>query len=101
MNVKLKLKIVYSILKEFSEGNMNINHENYDIEYGEFITILEFMQNEELIRGASFAHTKTEPTIGWWDDAEVTMKGLEYLNNNSTLAKGYKTIKEIRDWLKL
>ena len=101
MELKTKLKIIYSILKEFSEGNNSIHQETYGIEYNEFLSILEFTQEEGLIKGAKFAHTKTEPTVGWWDNAKVTMKGIQYLEENSTKVKVYKTLKEVRDWLPL
>lgn len=101
MELKTKLKIMYSILKEFSDGNRAIDQETYGIEYIEFIGILEFIQSEELIRGFKATKYVNGTQIGWWDKAEVTMKGIQYLDENSKLAKGYKTFKEIRDWLPL
>lgn len=101
MELKIKLKIIYSILKEFSEGNKAIDQETYDINYNEFLSILEFMVNEGLVRNVVFAHSKGEPSVGWWDNAEVTMKGLHYLQENSSKVKIYKTLKEVREWLPL
>ncbi len=101
MEVNKKLKIAYSILKEFSEGNKKINQETYGIEYHEFLDILKFIQDEGFIRNVTFANKNNRPAIGWWENAEITMKGINYLQENSKLSKGYKTIKEIRDWLPL
>lgn len=101
MEQKTKLKIAYSILKEFSDENRTINHEIYGIENTEFLGILSFLQKEELIRGIKVTKYVNGHQIGCWDNAEVTMKGIKYLEENSILAKGYKTIKEIRDWLPL
>lgn len=32
-------------------------------------------------------------------DAKVTMDGIEYLENNSTMKKVYETLKEVRNWI--
>lgn len=101
MELKTKLKIMYSILKEFGDGNKAINQETYGIEYTEFLSILSFMESEGLIKGVKVTNYVNGHQLGWWDNAEVTMDGIKYLNDNSVLAKGYKTIKEIRDWLPL
>lgn len=101
MELKTKFKIIYSILKEFSEENRSIKAETYGIEFNEFASILNFIQTEGLVRNINFAKGGESILVAIYDNAEVTMKGLEYLSNNSALAKGYKTIKEIRDWLPL
>ncbi|HFQ6533931.1 YjcQ family protein [Clostridioides difficile] len=101
MELKIKLKIIYSVLKELSEGNRAIDEKIYGIEFIEFIDILGFLQNEGLIRNFKTTKYINGTQIGWWDKAEVTMKGIQYLEENSTLAKNYKKIKEVRDWLPL
>lgn len=101
MEQKKKSKIMYSILREFSEENRSINAKTYGIEFKEFASILNFLQEEGLVRNIKFDRIHGIPSVAVYENAEVTLKGLEYLSNNSTLAKGYKTIKEIRDWLPL
>ncbi|MDV9763969.1 YjcQ family protein, partial [Clostridioides difficile] len=92
MELKIKLKIIYSVLKELSEGNRAIDEKIYGIEFIEFIDILGFLQNEGLIRNFKTTKYINGTQIGWWDKAEVTMKGIQYLEENSTLAKNYKKI---------
>lgn len=101
MEQKTKLKIAYSILKEFSDDNKTIDHKTYGIENTEFLSILSLLEREELIIGIKVSKYVNGHQIGCWDNAEVTLKGIKYLEENSKLAKGYKTIKEIRDWLPL
>ncbi|MDB0439345.1 head protein [Clostridioides difficile] len=101
MELKIRLKIIYSVLRELSEGNRAIDEKIYGIEFIEFIDILGFLQNEGLIRNFKTTKYINGTQIGWWDKAEVTMKGIQYLEENSTLAKNYKKIKEVRDWLPL
>jgi len=101
MEQKKKSKIMYSILREFSEENRTINAETYGIEFKEFASILNFLKEEGLVRNIDFAKGGGAILVAFYENAEVTMKGLEYLKENSSIAKGYKTIKEIRDWLPL
>lgn len=101
MELKTKVKIIYSVLKEFGDGNKAIDQETYGIEYTEFLGILSFMESEGLIKGVEITTYIHGHQAGCWDNAEVTMEGIKYLKENSALAKGYKTIKEIRDWLRL
>lgn len=92
-----QLKVVISVLKEVSEGNMP-TAENYGISDKEFWDILDAMQDDDLIKGARFSRGK-EILIAYTDGVKITIKGMEYLNRNSTLVKTYKGLKEIREWL--
>lgn len=101
MSSKKKLKIIYSILKEFSEDNTAIKADTYGIEFKEFASLLNFIKEEGLARNIDLCTGGGEFLVAIYENAEITMKGLNYLKENSSLAKGYKTIKEIRDWLPL
>lgn len=37
----------------------------------------------------------------WYSSAEITLKGIEFLEEIRVLAKTYRGIKEVRYWLKL
>lgn len=91
-----KLKVVVSILKEISDKN-SFSFSDYGIEKEEFIDILEAMQDEGLITGVRVAGAKVR--IAFYEDAKLTIKGMEYLNQNSALMKTYKGLKEVREWL--
>lgn len=100
MESNKKLKIMYSILKEFSEGN-TVNATDYGIETIEFYKIMNALQDEGLIKGFKPLIVNQIPLACILDNVEVTMKGLQYLSENSKFAKGYKTFKEIKSWLTL
>ncbi|MFR3071865.1 MAG: YjcQ family protein [Paeniclostridium sp.] len=100
MKSKITLKIMYSILKEFSEGN-TVNATDYGIETIEFCKIMNSLQDEGLIKGFKPLIVNQMPLACDFDNVEVTMKGLKYLSDNSNFSKGYKTIKEIKSWLPL
>ena len=59
-----------------------------------FNETLAMMLDEGLIKGATHAG----PII-FLDSAKLTVKGLEYLHENSAVMKTYKGLKELRDWL--
>ena len=95
-----QLKIVISLLREFLDGNKPTAYD-YDISGEEYWNIVESMQDEGLIKGVSVvrAGQGNKVQIGFLDDTKVTIKGIEYLNKNSALAKTYRGLKEIREWL--
>lgn len=92
-----QLKIVISILKEVSEGCIP-KAEDYEIADLLYWDILDAMQDDKLIKGVRFSRSN-KILMAFLDDAKITIKGMEYLNNNSTLVKTYKELKEIREWL--
>ena len=94
-----KLKIVISILKEISESNTPTEND-YDLTSEEFFDIIDAMQDDGLIKGVRFARGRGNRVLtAFIDDAKITIKGMEYLDENSALVKTYKGLKELRDWL--
>lgn len=94
-----RLKLVISILRELEDGNIP-NEEDYGIDRKVFFDTLEAMQDKNLIKGVSFSRGgKKGILIAFLDDAKITIDGMEYLHNNSTLVKTYKGLKEVREWL--
>lgn len=94
-----QLKIVVSVLKELSEGN-NPSAEDYGIEKETFWNILKAAQDEKLVENISFRFGRGNRIIGAiTDNARITIRGMEYLNDNSALMKTYKGLKEVREWL--
>ena len=94
-----QLKIVFSILKEISEGNIP-NAEDYGVEKQKFYDILDAMQNDGLVSNIRFNRGNNNNVIlAIYKDAKITIKGMEYLNKNSALMKTYKGLKEVREWI--
>ncbi len=92
-----QLKIVISILKECSDGNMP-KASDYEISNEQYWDILDAMQDEGLIKGIKFSRGR-EIIMAFEEGAKITIKGMEYLNSNSPLVKTYKGLKEVREWL--
>lgn len=97
-----KLKVMLSFMKEINDCNMPCA-EDYGITNGEFWDIIDACQDEGLIKGASFTRGGQGHSILFCltDGIKLTVKGMEYLHNNSHIMKAYRGIKEIRDWLPL
>lgn len=95
-----QLKIVVSLLAEISNGNIP-KAEDYSIDNEKFVNILEAMQDDGLIKGLKVIRGGVKNNVLSLnkDNIKITIKGMEYLNENSTIAKTYRGLKEIREWL--
>lgn len=95
-----QLKVVISLLREFTDGNIPTT-EDYEIERETYWDIIDAMQDDGLIKGVNFSRggQGNKILVAFLENVKVTIKGMEYLNENSTLAKTYKGLKEIREWL--
>lgn len=88
-----------SILKEMSEGNIP-KAGDYGIEEKQYYNILDVMQDDGLIKDVRFPRgANKEIGAAFLENAKVTIRGMEYLNENSALIKTYKGLKEVREWL--
>lgn len=85
-----KRKLIYSILKEIDKGN-NPSKEDYGMTFDEFFDIALFLKKEGLIRKEMIAKDLIDFSF-----AQVTLSGMKYLDENSSLAKTYKGLKEVR-----
>ena len=88
-----KLKVMLSFMREINDGNIP-KSSDYGISNEELWDIVEACQDEGLIKGATHAGP-----ILFLDSKKLTVKGLEYLHENSAVMKTYKGLKELRDWL--
>lgn len=95
-------KIIYSILKELEQGN-EPQRTDYDLDLEQWGELAELIRDEGLAENISVtrAGLGNKVMMVWYKPIKITMKGLDYLEENSGLAKTYKGIKEVRDWLKL
>lgn len=96
-------KIIYSVLKEIENGDGKPSWTDYGVEKEYFAQVVEMMQDEGLIKDASVLRAgignKAQAII--LKGSQITMKGLDYLEENSALAKTYKGLKKVREWLPL
>lgn len=92
-------KIIYSILKEILEGENIPSEKDYEITKQQFIEIISLMLNEGylnskkvslFIDGGIYIHKAIDT---------VTMKGIEFIEQNNNWTKLYKGIKEFREFL--
>lgn len=100
MASKDKLKIMLSFMREVNDGNIP-QAKDYDITNGELGDIIDACQDEGFIKGASFSRGgQGNPIlICFTDGIKLTVKGMQYLHDNSAAMKTYKGLKEIREWL--
>lgn len=99
MNSNKLKKIIYSILKEILESEEMPTANDYDISQSQFFEIIQLMKNEGYLNpkkiclsiGGSVTIIKGLDT--------VTMKGIDFLEENNKWNKVYKGIKEFRDFL--
>ena len=95
-----KLKVMLSFLREVNDGNLP-THSDYGLSPQEYWEIVDAAQDEGLIKGATFTRGGQNSKIlcAFLDGVQLTVKGLEYLNNHAPAMKVYKGLKELRDWL--
>lgn len=93
-----RLKIVVSLLHEIADGNIP-TAEDYGITEQDLNNILYEIQKENFVDNLKVNFDKNKQPIVTTDHARITIKGMEYLNNNSALMKTYRGLKEVREWL--
>lgn len=99
MNSNKLKKIIYSILKEILESDNVPKASDYEITDEQYFEILQLMRNEGYInpKKVSFFITGGVHITKALDT--VTMKGINFLEDNNKWNKFYKGIKEFRDFL--
>ena len=99
MASKDKLKIMLSFMREINDGNIP-KAEDYEIDRTEFYDIVDACQDAGYIKGANFSKGGNKGIIvAFLEGTKLTVKGMEYLHDNSAAMKTYKGLKEIREWL--
>ncbi len=77
---------------------MNFNHADFGdhIDEEEFYNIIRLADQENYITNIYYADD-----IPHYENVKLTMKGIEFLEENNKWAKAYRGLKELRDWLKV
>lgn len=97
-------KIIYKILS-YLEECMDaespcmdpVCHEVLGITETRWLSILEMLQNAEYIRGVEITVYMGRSAVWNIQEMRITLKGLEYLTQNSIMQKFYKLAKGIKD----
>lgn len=100
-------KIIYVILTELYEckkANCPINMavispQRFQIQDGYLLDILSDLLEEGYVKGFDIINTKTGRCVLSIEDIKSTMKGTEYLQDNSKMKQVYSVLKEVKDWV--
>lgn len=99
-------KIIYRILKYLEEhlGEENldidkISHEQLGISFLRWEALLRMMQEEGYIKGLLYAQTMSDssPHVVTPIRPKITIKGLEYLTENTLMKKAENALKKIKE----
>jgi hypothetical protein len=74
---------------------------DYELDLQQFGEIALLIKNEGFANGIVVFYAYDKVYIVSFSSAKITMKGIDFLEENNSWAKAYNTIKEGRDWLKL
>lgn len=96
-----KQKIMLSILKEINDFNIP-TEKDYGIDIIKFSKICKSLEAEGYICNLSDLKSYIDGSYDFsLESAEITMTGIKYIEANKLLYKGYRGLKEIREWLPL
>lgn len=100
-------KILYVILKELYEAKKDgkkvcldlISPDRFKIPEGYWLDIVCEATDNGYIKGFKYRITKTGRVVSGLEDMNITMSGIEFLQENSMMKKVYEAMKEVRDWV--
>lgn len=99
-------KIIYRILKyleqHLGEENLDfdkISYEQFGISFLRWEALLRMMQEEGYIKGLVYEQTMSDssPHVVLPINPKITIKGMEYLEENSFMKKAAETIKTVKE----
>ena len=97
-----KKKIIYSILREIEKGENLLKFSDLSLSLIEFRDLIDLIQDDDLIKGASLSKSGQDPArMVLLNTATITLKGLYYLEKNSSFAETYPGLEELKPWLRL
>ncbi|MGI6554202.1 MAG: YjcQ family protein [Bacillota bacterium] len=79
------------------KGNCTFSTEDFWLEREELFDVLRLADLENYLINITYA----DNIPNFFDMMELTMKRLDFLKESSKLAKTYRGLKEVRDWLKM
>lgn len=98
-------RIIYTILKELYEHKRegtrtppeDIGANRFGIPEGYWLSIMCEIAEYGYISGFRYRHTKTGIVVSGMEDIDITLKGVEYLQENSMMKKVVEALKTIKD----
>lgn len=98
-------RIIYTILKELYEHKKDgtitpkedISPERFNISVGYWLSIIDELCSNGYISGLTIRQTKTGKVLSGIDDIDITLKGVEFLQENSMMKKVYNALKDLKD----
>lgn len=98
-------KIMYVILKELYEtmkagerfDKKSISPERLGINDGYLLSILEELLDNGFIKGLAIGNSKTGKYVSDLNDMRITMKGVQFLEENSMMRKVAEALKDVKD----
>ncbi len=97
-------KIVYVILKELYEARKHgmrvdtsaISRERFQIDGGYLLSILDELVDNGYVKGITIHRSKTGIYITSLEDMDITMKGIQFLEENSMMRKVKEALKDVK-----
>ena len=93
-------KLMYAILREINKNSeIKYTAENFKVDQVVFDEVLLILNEENFTKGIMIQKydNKVMPLIV--GKPRITLKGIEFLEENSLFSKTYLGIKELREWL--
>lgn len=93
------LSELYGHLKDGTKANLeDIGPKRFNISDGYLLVIIDWLSTNGYVSGVRIRKTKTGRAVGDMEDIMITPDGIKYLQENSTMKKVYRVLKEVRDW---
>ena len=99
-NFKAVYRILSSLEEQMDKSEVNVSKFDYEqlgITEERWTKYIEMMQDVGYIKGCNIYVNINDETICDTTDIKITLKGLEYLQENSIMQRIYKTAKGIKD----
>ena len=98
-------RIIYVILKELYEHKKDgtrtpredIGPARFQITDGYWLSIVAELCDNGYISGVKIRETKTGKVLFGLEEIDITLKGVEFLQENSMMKKVYNTLKDLKD----
>ena len=93
-------KIIYAVLRRINEGDKVFDYNDFDLSEEIYSEVLKLLIVENLIADVVEVKRihKSYKTYRI-DNAVITLKGVQFLEENKTFAKWYKIAKETASWI--
>lgn len=93
-------KLIYSLLKEIQEDKCP-NRLSYSLDLQTWGELALLIKNEGYATGLAIVYGDNEVAEVSLSSARISMKGLDFLEENSAWTKAYIGFKEARDWFRI